>query len=61
MIQSKKEKDVGQLLAQVQPHDILKFGIIPELVGRLPVIAPLNALQREDSGANSARSPRTRW
>ena len=32
----------------MQPHDILKFGIIPELVGRLPVIAPLNALQRED-------------
>ena len=46
-VQSKKEKNVSQLLAQVQPHDILKFGIIPELVGRLPVIAPLNALQRE--------------
>ena len=47
-VQSKKEQNVSQLLAQVQPHDILKFGIIPELVGRLPVIAPLNALQRED-------------
>ena len=47
-VQSNKEKNVSQLLAQVQPHDILKFGIIPELVGRLPVIAPLNALQRED-------------
>ena len=47
-VQSKKEKNVSQLLAQVQPHDILKFGIIPELVGRLPGIAPLNALQRED-------------
>ena len=47
-VQSKKEKNVSQLLAQVEPHDILKFGIIPELVGRLPVIAPLNALQRED-------------
>ena len=47
-VQSKKEKNVSQLLAEVQPHDILKFGIIPELVGRLPVIAPLNALQRED-------------
>ena len=47
-VQSKKEKNVSQLLAQVQPHDSLKFGIIPELVGRLPVIAPLNALQRED-------------
>ena len=47
-VQSKKEKNVSQLLAQVPPPDILKFGIIPELVGRLPVIAPLNALQRED-------------
>ena len=32
----------------MQPHDILKFGIIPELVGRLPVITALNALTRED-------------
>ncbi len=47
-VQSKKEKNISRILAQVQPHDILKFGIIPELVGRLPVIAPLNALQRED-------------
>ena len=47
-VQSKKEKNVSQLLAQVQTHVILQFGIIPELVGRLPVIAPLNALQRED-------------
>ena len=47
-IQSKKEKDISKILHQVQPHDILKFGIIPELVGRLPVIAPLNALRRED-------------
>ena len=34
----------AQLLKQVQPHDLLKFGIIPELVGRLPVIATLNGL-----------------
>lgn len=47
-VQSKKEKDLGRILHDVQPHDILKFGLIPELVGRLPVIAPLNALQRED-------------
>ena len=32
----------------VQPHDLLKFGIIPELVGRLPVIAPLDSLKREE-------------
>ena len=47
-VQSKKERHTGELFQQVQPHDLLKFGIIPELVGRLPVIAPLNALQRED-------------
>ena len=46
-VQSKKEKNVSQLLAQVQPHDILKFGIIPELVGRLPVITTLQSLDRE--------------
>ena len=38
----------GQLLKEVQPHDLLKFGIIPELVGRLPVIAALDGLNRED-------------
>mgnify|MGYP000487179566 FL=1 len=47
-VQGKKDKDVNRLLREVQPHDILKFGIIPELVGRLPVIAPLNGLTRED-------------
>ena len=47
-IQSKKDRDVGAILKEVQPHDLLKFGIIPELVGRLPVIAPLNGLRRED-------------
>ena len=47
-VQGKKDKDLSRILRQVQPHDILKFGLIPELVGRLPVIAPLNALQRED-------------
>ena len=36
------------LLKQVQPHDLLKFGIIPELVGRMPVITALDALDRDD-------------
>src|SRR5699024_11597921 len=36
-IQSKKERNVGELLKEIQPQDLLKFGIIPELVGRLPV------------------------
>ena len=47
-IKSTVEKDVGEVLAQVQQHDLLKFGIIPELVGRLPVVAPLTSLKRED-------------
>ena len=47
-VQSRQKQDVGQLLAQVQPHDLLKFGIIPELVGRLPVITSLQSLQKED-------------
>ena len=47
-IQGKKDKDISKILHEVQPHDILKFGIIPELVGRLPVIASLNALTRAD-------------
>ena len=47
-IQSKKDRDVGTILQEVQPHDLLKFGIIPELVGRLPIIAPLDSLKRED-------------
>ena len=47
-VSSKKDRDVGKLFRQVQPHDLLKFGIIPELVGCLPVIASLNSLTRED-------------
>ena len=39
---------MDRILREVQPHDILKFGLIPELVGRLPVIAAMNALKRED-------------
>ena len=45
-IESKKERDVSALLKEVQPHDLLKFGIIPELVGRLPVITTLSALDK---------------
>ena len=47
-VYSKREKAVGELFRQVQPQDLLKFGIIPELVGRLPVIASLNSLTRDD-------------
>lgn len=47
-VESKKKRDIGKLFAQVQPHDLLKFGIIPELVGRLPVITSLQELKKDD-------------
>ena len=47
-VESRKNRDVGKLFAQIQPHDLLKFGIIPELVGRLPVITSLESLKKED-------------
>ena len=45
-IKTKGERDTTSVLKQVQPHDLLKFGIIPELVGRLPVITTLSALDK---------------
>ncbi len=47
-VESRKRRDVGKLLAQVEPHDLLKFGIIPELVGRMPVVTCLQDLKKED-------------
>ena len=43
-IQSRKERNIGETLKMVQPEDLLKFGLIPEFVGRLPVIATLHEL-----------------
>ena len=43
-VKSKQDENVGTLLADVEPEDLIKFGIIPELVGRLPVIATLEEL-----------------
>jgi ATP-dependent Clp protease ATP-binding subunit ClpX len=47
-IKSKKDKDVGEILQNVQSHDLLKFGIIPELIGRMPVLVPMKQLNRDD-------------
>ena len=47
-VESRKKRDVGKLLAQAEPRDLLKFGIIPELVGRVPVIATLESLTQKD-------------
>jgi ATP-dependent Clp protease ATP-binding subunit ClpX len=43
-IQRRKERNIGEILEMVQPEDLLKFGLIPEFVGRLPVIATLGEL-----------------
>lgn len=46
-IQSKKEIKIGEVLANILPEDLLKFGLIPEFVGRLPVIVTLDALDED--------------
>ena len=43
-VQGRRERKVGQILAEVQPEDLLRYGLIPELVGRLPVVASLHEL-----------------
>lgn len=45
-ISSQTEKEIGELLAQVNPQDLLKYGLIPEFVGRLPVTVSLNPLDK---------------
>ncbi len=46
-IKSKKDYKLGELLEQVQPEDLLKFGLIPEFIGRLPMLATLHELNDE--------------
>ena len=46
-MRTKVERSSGDILKDIEPHDILKYGIIPELVGRLPVITTLEPLSRE--------------
>ena len=52
-VQSKSKRDVGTLFTQVEPHDLLKFGIIPELVGRMPVITTLRSTRLARSLSSS--------
>src|SRR5439155_14276204 len=42
-----EEKDLGVILSKVLPEDLLKFGLIPEFVGRLPVIGAVHSLDKE--------------
>jgi len=46
-VQTKTNRDVGALFAEVQPEDLIRFGLIPELVGRLPVVATLQELSED--------------
>ena len=46
-LESKKDIDLGKIYAQVLPEDLLKFGIIPEFIGRIPVVATLDLLDEE--------------
>jgi len=46
-IKSRQEKDMGEVLKEVQPEDLLRFGLIPEFIGRLPVLATLEELSVE--------------
>ncbi len=47
-VERQQEHSVGELLAQVEPHDLLEFGLIPEFVGRVPVIAPMKELEQKE-------------
>ena len=47
-MKSKDEREVGELFGQVLPEDLMEFGLIPEFIGRLPVLASIDQLSRED-------------
>ena len=46
-IPSRKDKKIGELLERIEPEDLLRAGLIPEFIGRLPVIATLHELNEE--------------
>ena len=46
-VQSNVEKDVGAILKNILPEDLLKFGLIPEFVGRMPIIVTLHQLDQD--------------
>jgi len=56
-IRKKEERKIGDVLKEVQPEDLLKFGLIPEFVGRLPVIATLDELD-EDALVEILKEPK---
>ncbi|MEG1132341.1 MAG: ATP-dependent Clp protease ATP-binding subunit ClpX [Romboutsia sp.] len=56
-IESKKDVDLGKIYSQVQTEDLLKFGIIPEFIGRIPVVATLELLD-EDALISILKEPK---
>ncbi len=46
-VASKEERGIGEIIKDVQPEDLLKYGLIPEFIGRLPIIATLSDLNEE--------------
>ncbi|MBL4775693.1 MAG: ATP-dependent Clp protease ATP-binding subunit ClpX [Mariprofundus sp.] len=46
-VSTEDEKDIGEILSHVEPEDLIKFGLIPELVGRLPAVATLSELDKD--------------
>ncbi|MFQ5355701.1 MAG: ATP-dependent Clp protease ATP-binding subunit ClpX [Mariprofundaceae bacterium] len=46
-VQTERERNIGELLRQVEPEDLIRYGLIPELVGRMPVIAALDELEKD--------------
>ena len=46
-VRSKNERDPGELFTKVLPEDLVKFGMIPEFIGRLPMVGVVNSLDRE--------------
>ena len=53
----RKEQNVGELLRQVMPEDFIKFGLIPEFIGRVPVVVSLDALD-EDALVQILKEPK---
>lgn len=47
LVESRTERNVGELFAQINPQDLLKYGLIPEFVGRLPIVVSLNQLDKD--------------
>jgi len=56
-VKKKEERNIGEILKEVQPEDLLRFGLIPEFVGRLPIVATLDELD-EDALVQILKEPK---